>query len=76
MIKKLGILTICTTLSACSYFNLDNNKSDDQYARCKEIKHRMIFNNVSDSTNEQTAPAQQSVEMDNLSRAYKTEDCS
>lgn len=72
MLKTLGILCVCALLSACSVFNLNNNKNDDRIARCHEIKHQMMFNSA---TNDQLVEANQVAQMDSLERDYRKLGC-
>jgi hypothetical protein len=72
MIRLLWILSLIFALSACSYFNLNKNKADDQYARCKELKRRIIFNSAS---NNDMVITQKNAELENLNRTYRDEGC-
>jgi hypothetical protein len=59
---------------------MNNNPSEDQYARCKQIKYRMVNTNTTtniynNAATNQLIGAQQSAEMDNLNRAYKENNC-
>lgn len=70
MLRIIGILIVYSLLTACAYLN---SSSEDHYARCKELKHRLIVNGA---TNNQLVAAQQSAELDNLNRNYREEGCS
>ncbi|MHB1946510.1 MAG: hypothetical protein ACYCQI_00165 [Gammaproteobacteria bacterium] len=84
MLRILGLILICTLLSACSVFNLNNNKNDDRIARCNQIKHQMVFNGATNDqliegggpTPDQLAGTRQMVQMDSLERDYRALGCS
>lgn len=77
MLKKLGILvTLSSLLSACSYFNMNKNQTEDQMARCKELKRQMIFNNpFQQATSNQVAALRTSNSAGELQRSYHDEGC-
>jgi len=81
MLKKLGVIVICCLLSACTL--LSGDKNDDRLARCKEIKHRIIFNGtpgnqliINGSTGNQIGEAQRPAEVDKLEQDYRRLGCS
>ena len=72
MLKKLGLVVIFCSLSACSFFNVNNSPTGDRLARCKEIKHRIIFNGA---TGNQLVETQENAEMAGLERDYRKLNC-
>lgn len=74
MKRNFGIFLICALLNACAsspdadhyYLN------PDQYARCNELKHRIIS---MPATNDSIVAAQRNGEMDTLNRSYREDGC-
>lgn len=72
MRRFLAILCSVSMLTACASME---TPVGDQKARCKEMKHRLIFNGAA-STQMPSAQRSSEAEMDQLEQNYKTENCS
>lgn len=80
MLNKFILILISLTLSACTLFS--NNSNDERLARCKEIKHQLIFNAPGDQliingySGNQIGEAEKGAEMSSLERDYRRLGCS
>lgn len=69
MLRKIGMIVLLMTLSACAYWQ---GKSGDHDALCRQLKGKIVMNGA---TGNERKASQQRAEMATLDRSYREEGC-
>lgn len=69
MIRYLIVAFLLVLVNSCAIFD---NKCQEHYVRCQEIKRQIMFINA---TNNSMVAAQRNAELDNLYRAFRDNGC-